>query len=132
MGVEYRLERENRPGRGPYRRRTLAEKLRIVEQCLKPGASVAGVALERQVNANLLRRWVKEAGAQALVASVIAASAPEPASSFMPLRISVPKDTAREERPIRVHIRKARTRITIEWPASAAAACAVWLKELLG
>lgn len=114
------------------RRHTAEFKAAAIAACRVPGASVAGVALERQVNANLLRRWVKEAGAQALVASVIAASAPEPASSFMPLRISVPKDTAREERPIRVHIRKARTRITIEWPASAAAACAVWLKELLG
>lgn len=58
IGVEYRLERENRPGRGPYRRRTLAEKLRIVEQCLKPGASVAGVALEHGANANLVRKWI--------------------------------------------------------------------------
>lgn len=58
IGVEYRLERENRPGRGPYRRRTLAEKLRIVEQCLKPGASVARVALEHGANANLVRKWI--------------------------------------------------------------------------
>lgn len=58
MGIEDRLERENGPGRGPYRRRTLAEKLRIVEQCLKPGASVAGVALEHGANANLVRKWI--------------------------------------------------------------------------
>ena len=114
------------------RRHTAAFKAAAIAACREPGASLAGVALNRQVNANLLRRWVKEAGAKALVASVVAASPPEPASSFMPLRISVPRETAREERPIRVHIRRARTRITIEWPPSAAPSCAVWLKELLG
>jgi transposase len=58
MGIEYRIEKGSRPGRGPYRRRTLEEKRRIVEQCLKPGASVAGVALAHGANANLMRKWI--------------------------------------------------------------------------
>lgn len=44
--------------RGPYRRRSIIEKRAIVEQCLKPGASVAGVELAHGVNANLVRKWI--------------------------------------------------------------------------
>jgi len=41
------------------RRFTDEEKLRIVEQALAPGASVAAVALAHRVNANLVFRWRK-------------------------------------------------------------------------
>lgn len=58
MRAEARIENEARPGRGPYRRRSLTEKRKIVELCLKPGASVAGVALAHGVNANLVRKWI--------------------------------------------------------------------------
>src|SRR5690242_1104763 len=34
-------------------------KRRLVEACLEPGASVAGLALQHGVNANLLRKWIK-------------------------------------------------------------------------
>ena len=34
-------------------------KARLVEACLAPGASVARLALDHGVNANLLRKWVK-------------------------------------------------------------------------
>jgi transposase len=34
-------------------------KQKVVEACLQPGVSLAGVALRAGVNANLLRRWVK-------------------------------------------------------------------------
>ncbi|HLX01476.1 MAG TPA: transposase [Trinickia sp.] len=34
-------------------------KQRLVEACLEPGASVAGLALRHGVNANLLHKWIK-------------------------------------------------------------------------
>jgi transposase len=44
--------------REPRRRfRTVEEKRRIVEETLKPGASVARVALAHEVNANQLFSW---------------------------------------------------------------------------
>ena len=33
-------------------------KLALVRRCLQPGVSVAAVALEHGVNANLLRKWI--------------------------------------------------------------------------
>lgn len=43
-------------GKRRFDRRT---KQRLVEACLEPGASVAGLALRHGVNANLLRKWIK-------------------------------------------------------------------------
>ncbi|MGN2392267.1 IS66-like element accessory protein TnpA [Pelomicrobium sp. G1] len=58
MQAQTSIENEARLGRGPYRRRSLTEKRKIVELCLRPGASVAGVALAHGVNANLVRKWI--------------------------------------------------------------------------
>src|ERR1700675_398638 len=47
--------------REPQRRRwPVVEKCRIVEQTLKPGASVAGVALAHGVNANQVFTWRRQ------------------------------------------------------------------------
>src|SRR3954467_13731846 len=35
------------------------EKERLIDACLEPGVSVAGLALAHGVNANQLRKWVK-------------------------------------------------------------------------
>jgi transposase-like protein len=114
------------------RQHTPAFKAAAVAACRKPGASVAAVALELQLNANLLRTWVKQAGMRPAMPKLIAApvSATTP-PAFLPLKIEPRTEPASAERPIRVHIRKGRSRITIEWPATAAGACATWLRELL-
>jgi transposase len=44
-----------RDGRRRYDKQAKAE---LVQACLKPGVSVARVALEHGVNANLLRKWI--------------------------------------------------------------------------
>jgi transposase len=65
------------------RRRSIAEKRRIVEQALEPGASVAKVALINGVNANQVFAWrrafkrgelVESAGDSALLPVVMVAS----------------------------------------------------------
>src|ERR1700742_2678102 len=42
---------------GPRRRRSEAEKRKIVEEAMKPGASVALVARRHELNANVLFIW---------------------------------------------------------------------------
>jgi transposase len=44
--------------RNGRRRYDPASKRRLVESCLQPGVSLAGVAMRHGVNANLLRKWV--------------------------------------------------------------------------
>jgi transposase len=60
--------------------RTLEEKLAIVREAAEPGASVAAVARKHGVNANQLRKWMRQyqmqqGGAPTVVAKVPAASA---------------------------------------------------------
>jgi transposase len=70
------------------RKHSLAFKRRLIEQTLVPGASVARIALEHGVNANLLFKWRRQ--------HVRAArSAP---SSLLPVILSEPQ--ARAEVPI--------------------------------
>ena len=50
---------ENRYGDRRRRRLHSAEfKAQVVAACRRPGVSIAAVALEHRLNANLLRRWV--------------------------------------------------------------------------
>lgn len=44
-------------GAGPHRRRSAAERRRVVEETLEPGASVAKVALKYGINANQVFQW---------------------------------------------------------------------------
>jgi transposase-like protein len=116
------------------RRHTPAFKAAAVAACRKPGASVAAVALELQLNANMLRTWIKQSSSVAVIPKPMSAPGqpPTPTPAFLPVPLPARTEPPSTERPIRVHIRKGRSRITIEWPTTAAGACATWLRELLG
>src|ERR1700759_564874 len=61
-----------------------ASKRRLVEACLQPGVSLASVAMQHGVNANLLRKWV--AGQQRQQGSGVAVGAIECATEvFVPV-----------------------------------------------
>jgi transposase len=45
-------------GRRSYDRQAKTE---LIRRCLEPGVSVAGAALAHGLNANLLRKWIKDA-----------------------------------------------------------------------
>jgi transposase len=81
--------------RGPRRSWSLEEKRRIVEEAVRPGASVAEVARRHGLNANLVFTWKRVAGAASASAANATSSvaiarpdaAPIPGSSpeFMPI-----------------------------------------------
>lgn len=48
-------------GRDGRRRYDPASKARLVAACLEPGVAISGLALANGVNANVLRKWVKDA-----------------------------------------------------------------------
>jgi transposase len=90
--------------------------------------SMAAVALQRGINANLLRRWVREAE----LAPVKAAQGSPPAptsSAFLPVQVREAASPASDE--IRLELRRGGTTITVAWPMAAAAECASWMRELL-
>ncbi|WP_194715888.1 IS66-like element accessory protein TnpA [Noviherbaspirillum soli] len=70
--------------RGGKRRYDPQAKRALIEACLEPGTSLAGLALAHGVNANLLRKWVVKHQRQvACEADVIAPAA----SVFVPVII---------------------------------------------
>lgn len=108
------------------RRRHSAElKARVLAACAEPGASVARIALENGLNANLVHKWRwRAAGNQRLAKNVV------PASEFVPLPV-LPSSVAMPVGEIRISIRRGGTTLEIQWPVSGAESCAQWLRELL-
>jgi transposase len=111
---------------GRRRRRHSAEfKARLIEECRRPGVSMASVAMANGVNANLLRSWVARDGAagRSSPAPVIAAK-----EEFIALPLVAGPAAVAD---IRIELRRGATTVTIVWPARAAGECAAWLREWL-
>jgi transposase len=114
------------PGTKGRTRRThpAALKAKILAACAEPGASIARIALDHGINANVVHRWRRiaegrERGPHA-----------RPPVEFVPLPIT---GASVEPSPvdIRIEFRRAGTTITISWPVTAAGACSTWLRDLL-
>lgn len=124
-------------GYGDRRRRRLhsAEfKARVVAACRRPGVSIAAVALEHRLNANLLRRWVVSAertgAVDALPTKTVALAGALPANTaFVPVELQSPTSVTAQE--IVIELRRGPTVVKVSWPLAAAPACAAWLGELL-
>lgn len=107
-------------------------KAQVIEACLQPGVSVAGVALANGLNANYLRRWVKEhreqtAGTTGRGAVVVSRHAKR--TALVPVRIETP--VARESGEIRIDLRRGGTAVQMAWPVTHAALLGGVLKDLL-
>jgi transposase len=100
-------------------------KRHVVLACQQPGASVAGVSLAHGLNANLVRRWLREGQ----VATGVARVSGPPSSTFVELPI--PRASAPALEPIRLELRRGASTVSLQWPATAAAECGAWLREWL-
>jgi transposase-like protein len=124
----------NQAGGARRRRRLHSDEFKAdaVAARTQPGVSMAAVALSRGVNANLLRRWVREAELRSTSKTPMIEARPEVAlppqapAAFVPLQLPAP--AAKE---IRVELRRGSTAVTVTWPAEAAGECALWIRELL-
>lgn len=80
-------------------------KRKLIEACLQPGVSVAGLALKHRVNANLLRKWIRQhqrAHGRGVVESARSAFVPVvEQGSAAPL--------AEQRRPLPTHAEQARS-----------------------
>ena len=87
------VTRRKNDGRAVYEPQVKAE---VVRACMKPGVSVAGMALQCGINANLLRRWISQSmGADRKQSQVdIPTVARAGADDFVPLRLAVPEAVA--------------------------------------
>jgi transposase-like protein len=117
-------------GRRRRRRHSAEFKAAVIRECMRPGVSIAAVALAHSLNANMLRKWVIDAE-QAGVPPQPVAGAPEevnmPLPSFVPLALKAPA----VEGDIRIELHRSGTTVKLVWPAAAAAECAAWLRDWL-
>jgi transposase len=103
------------------RRHGAALKAQVLAECAQPGASVAGVAMSHGINANVVHKWRRLAGAKGDLA---------PAPAFVPVALG-PAPAAAALADIRIELRHGHTSVAVTWPVSAASQCAAWMRELL-
>jgi transposase len=117
---------------GRRRRRRYSEefKARVVAACRGTGVSVAAIALEHWLNANLLRRWIDQAEGWLPSGLPVrpADMQPAPAPAFVPIALDSRGSHSAE---IRIEMRRGDQTVTVSWPISEAAQCAAWLREWL-
>lgn len=104
-------------------------KASIVVQCRQPDVSVARIALDNELNANLVRRWVSQARE---------GGAPLATPGFMPINLPAVapspggRSVSNAGNTIRIEIHRAGGAVVVEWPTEQAQECAVLLRDLLG
>lgn len=128
-GHVYTME-ENVDVQRTRRRRYSAEfKAQAVNACMRPGISIAAVALHHRLNANLLRRWISDQEELAVADQARQAMTLSPAE-FVPLQLPAPA-SAPAVQDIVIEVRRGAAHVTVRWPGSAAADCASWLQGWL-
>jgi|JI10StandDraft_1071094.scaffolds.fasta_scaffold150455_4 transposase len=121
--------------RKTHRTYTPEFKAQLVAACQRPGSSIAALAGQHGMNANVVHRWLKEhlhSGRHQLVQAdmrAIAAVAAQPAA-FIPL--ALPAATpAPESQEIKIELRKGGVSIIVTWPLSAIGDLADWTTSIL-
>jgi transposase len=122
---------EDQTGSRRRRRRHSDEfKADAVAACMPPGVSMAAVAMARGVNANLLRRWVRDAEMKRAADSESKKTTAGPAlprPAFVAMTLPAPAST----QGIRIELRRGAMSVSVTWPSNAATECAAWMRELL-
>ena len=118
-------------GRRRRRRHSDEFKAAVIQECMRPGVSMAAVALAHGLNATMLRKWVTD-GEHKLVAPA-PMPAPEPEAPQMPTPTFIPLalPAAAVDGEIQIELQRAGTAVKIVWPAGAARECAAWLRDWL-
>lgn len=110
-------------GKEVVRRRRYSRELKdeVLAQCEHAGASVARVAMEHGINANVVHSWRKRARCGEVVHQALH-------EQFVPL--ALPAEMVSESF-IDVELQRGTTLLKVRWPLDAAADLAQWTREVL-
>ena len=125
MNIMHTMASDARTTPAPRRRFYNPEiKLQVVGACSQPGASIAGVALQHGINANIVHRWLREHSQGTLV---------NRPPTFVPVTLDSATEpaTVQPTADIRVEVKRANATLVVHWPLAGGAACAQWLRECL-
>lgn len=124
-----------RPAKRSWRRHSEEFKTRVIEMARQPHTSVAAVALANGLNANMLRRWVREAD----VPSTPDHEPPVPVPpTFVRLPVPAtepmlaPAPTSSTDAPPSIVVEIQRRDATVRANLPLCPASAAWLREVLG
>ena len=119
----------------PRTRRTYTPQFKseLLTACKQPGASIAALALQHGMNANVLHRWLKD---HRQGSSLLSDEIPAPAFIPIDLAASLPmlgRDSEPSAPPssICIELQHHAMKVTLHWPVDAAGACAQMLRALL-
>jgi transposase-like protein len=122
------------PDRRRRRTHSTEFKAKVVAGCRKPGVSIAAVALDYRLNANLVRRWVvadERTPSAKPIETAMASPAPITVENRAFIPIQMERSAVTPPQEISIELRRGATIVKVGWPLLAAADCAAWLRELL-
>ena len=109
-------------------------KARVVAECSRAGSSIAGIALNHGLNANMVHRWLDEYEAGIGWAKHIGRQAQFVPIAMEPSAVMQEPAAASHALPsgfIEIEVTRGKSRISMKWPVDAANACATMLGQLL-
>ncbi|HHP7016918.1 transposase [Serratia marcescens] len=121
------------PPKRSWRRHSDEFRARIIELARQPNTSVAAVALANGLNANMLRRWVRESEAAGKAATEVAQPRDVVTPAFMQLPMSAqPSLPAASPEPaaVRVEVEIQRNGTTLRASLPMDSRSAAWLREV--
>lgn len=108
-------------------------KARVVAECGRAGSSIAGIALDHGLNANMVHRWLDEYEAGIGWAKRVDRQVQFIAIAMEPSAV-MQEPASQHVLPsgfIGIEVTRGKSRIAIKWPVDAASACATMLGQLL-
>ena len=102
-------------------------KAQVIAACLQPGVSVAAIALANGLNANMLRKWIRDREVESRGGPLMAERG-TPSSAMVAVAVAPSAPPAE----IRIDVRRGGTAVQMAWPVDAVAGLGACLRELLG
>lgn len=106
-------------------------KAQLVAACRIPGMSVASVARNHGINHNILHRWLRELSDSGQARTHSAADLTPPGFIELPMPQALPVSAPPTDGCVHLQLQRGDLSFKLSWPASSAAECAAWLRELL-
>lgn len=123
------------PAKRSWRRHSDEFKARVIELARQPNTSVAAVALANGLNANMLRRWMREADGPSVVdrqsqVGALPTFVQLPMPATQPTQPTAPLAPTDAPPNVVVELQRSGAAVRVSLPLSTASA--MWLCEVLG
>ncbi|WP_168107959.1 transposase [Ramlibacter lithotrophicus] len=122
------------PAKRSWRRHSDEFKARVIEMARQPNTSVAAVALANGLNANMLRRWVRECEVAGSISTEVASPREVVAPAFVQLPMHAPPPLLASPEPAaaRIEVEIQRNGTTVRASVPMDSRSAAWLREVTG